>query len=91
VTNRCLFSFDRALRRFRLESVHPGHVIEEVVENTGFVFDRPGAVPTTAPPTPERLNLIRGVVARELSEVYPQFAATVLGYRAANQAVQVAS
>src|ERR1700734_3728545 len=25
VTNRCLFSFDRDRRRFRLESVHPGH------------------------------------------------------------------
>src|SRR5476651_1846908 len=25
VTNRCLFGFDRARRRFRLESVHPGH------------------------------------------------------------------
>src|ERR1700692_164262 len=27
VTNRCLFGFDRARRRFRLESVHPGHSI----------------------------------------------------------------
>ena len=30
VTNRCLFSFDRARKRFRLESVHPGHTVEDV-------------------------------------------------------------
>ena len=41
VTNRCLFGFDKARRRFRLDSVHPGHTVEEVIENTGFEFDRP--------------------------------------------------
>ena len=39
VTNRCLFSF--ADGRFTLASVHPGHTVEEVIENTGFDFDRP--------------------------------------------------
>ncbi len=47
VTNRCLFDFDRARRRFRLASVHPGHSVEEVIENTGFDFDRPAEVPVT--------------------------------------------
>ena len=28
VTNRCLFSFDRARKGFRLESVHPGHTVD---------------------------------------------------------------
>jgi glutaconate CoA-transferase subunit B len=42
VTNRCLFEFDRALRRVRLASVHPGHRVAEVIENTGFDFGRPG-------------------------------------------------
>jgi len=41
VTNRCLFDFDRERRRFRLASVHPGHSVEEVIENTGFDFDQP--------------------------------------------------
>src|SRR5436190_13122261 len=36
VTNRCLFTFDRARRRFTLASVHPGHTAAEVVEHTGF-------------------------------------------------------
>ena len=39
ITNRCLFSF--ADGRFTLASVHPGHTVEEVIENTGFDFDRP--------------------------------------------------
>src|SRR5215218_7725718 len=79
ITNRCLFSFDRARKRFVLESVHPGHTVEEVVENTGFSFDRPHDVPTTSPPSAQTLQVMRGVVAHELSEVYPRFAATVFG------------
>ena len=48
VTNRCLFAFDRERRRFRLASVHPGHTVAEVIEHTGFDFDRPADVPVTA-------------------------------------------
>jgi len=79
VTNRCLFSFDRARGRFRLESLHPGHTVEEVLENTGFDFDRPGEVPDTPPPSPDHLRAMREVVAPELAEIYPQFAASVFG------------
>ncbi|HXF88854.1 MAG TPA: CoA-transferase [Xanthobacteraceae bacterium] len=79
VTNRCVFSFDKARRRFRLESVHPGHSADEVAEHTGFDFDRPAAVATTPAPAPETLRLMREKVAPELAEVYPQFAARVFG------------
>ena len=79
VTNRCLFSF--AAGRFTLASVHPGHTVEEVLDNTGFDFDRPAHVPETPPPTPERLRLLREVVAPQLAEVYPLFAAQVFGVR----------
>ena len=79
VTNRCLFSFDRAAKRFRLESLHPGHTLDEVIEHTGFEFDRPDAVPTTSAPSPQTLELMRTRVAHEVAEVYPQFAATVFG------------
>src|SRR6195256_2994443 len=51
VTPLCLFGFDREKQRFRLESVHPGHDLDEVIENTGFDFDRPPQVPQTAPPS----------------------------------------
>ncbi|MGE0061126.1 MAG: CoA-transferase [Xanthobacteraceae bacterium] len=77
VTNRCVFDF--AGGRFRLASVHPGHTVAEVAEHTGFDFDRPGDVPETTAPSPETLALMRGPVARELAEVYPQFAAQVFG------------
>ena len=56
VTNRCLFSFDRTARRFRLESVHPGHTVEEVAENTGFAFDWPDDVPVTPAPSDATLR-----------------------------------
>jgi len=79
VTNRCLFSFDRDQRRFRLQSVHPGHSAAEVADNTGFDYDRPETVPTTPAPSGETLRMIRDVVAPQLAEAYPQFAATVFG------------
>jgi glutaconate CoA-transferase subunit B len=81
VTNRCVFGFDKTRRRFRLDSVHPGHTVEEVIEHTGFEFDRPAQVPRTEQPSDETLRLMREVVAPELAEVYPQFAATVFGQR----------
>jgi len=77
VTNRCLFNF--VDRHFALASVHPGHTVDEVVENTGFDFAMPGEVPQTPPPSPETLALIREVVVPQLAEVYPQFAAQVFG------------
>ncbi len=82
VTNRCVFSFDKNKRRFRLETVHPGHTVEDVAENTGFDFDKAAQVGTTAAPSAETLRLMRQVVAPELAEVYPQFAARVFGYEA---------
>jgi glutaconate CoA-transferase subunit B len=79
ITNRCLFSFDRAQRRFRLASVHPGHSVEEVVEHTGFDFDRPAQVAVTPAPDAESLRVMRNVVAPMLAEVYPEFARKVFG------------
>ena len=79
ITNRCLFSF--ADGRFTLQSVHPGHTIEEVIENTGFDFDPPPHVPETPAPSAETLKLLRENVAPQLAELYPQFAAQVFGIK----------
>lgn len=73
------FSFDRARHRFRLESVHPGHSVEEILDNTGFDFDRPDSVPQTPAPDPEWIGLIRGRVREEIAETYPRFAARIAG------------
>jgi glutaconate CoA-transferase subunit B len=77
ITNRCLFSF--AGGRFTLQSVHPGHTVEEVIENTRFEFDKPAQVPETPAPSPATLKLLRETVAPQLAEVYPQFARQVFG------------
>ncbi|HZP69897.1 MAG TPA: CoA-transferase [Pseudolabrys sp.] len=77
VTNRCAFTF--ADGRFTLASLHPGHTLEEVVENTGFDFEKPLTVPETPAPSSETLRLMRDVVAPQLAEVYPEFAAQVFG------------
>ena len=81
VTNRCLFAFDRVAKRFRLTSVHPGHTVDEVIENTGFDFDRPDDMPVTPAPAAQTLTLMRETVAPQLAEVYPQFAQRVFGVK----------
>ena len=78
VTAKACFSFDKVLRRFRLESILPGENMADVTANTGFEFDRPTRVPKTAPPSHEMLQLIRGPVRVEIAEIYPHFAETSL-------------
>jgi glutaconate CoA-transferase, subunit B len=74
-----VFSFDRSRSRFRLESVHPGHTVEEILDHTGFEFDRPDVVPPTAVPEPRVLELLRTRIKAEIAEAYPRFAATLTG------------
>jgi len=76
LTNLALFDYDRARRRFRIRSVHPGHSLDEVLDNTGFIFDRPERIEVTPAPGRETLALIRERVSGEIAETYPRFAAT---------------
>jgi glutaconate CoA-transferase subunit B len=80
VTNLCVFAYDRERPGFRLESLHPGVTLDEVRDNTGFDFECPPEPPTTPPPEPERLALIRGRIAGEVAETYPEFATRQLGF-----------
>lgn len=77
ITNLCLFRWQREAGRFTLQSLHPGHTLEEVRDQTGFDFDAPAVVPTTATPDAQRLALLRGPVAAQIAEVYPAFAQQV--------------
>ena len=77
VTPLCHFAFDKPRARFRLESIHPGRTVEEVLDNTGFDFDRPASVPATPEPVPATLRQLRESIAPELATLYPQFAARV--------------
>ena len=81
VTGMALMSFDMSRGRFRLESVHPGHTVEEVRDNTGFDMDIPDHVPETPLPEADRLALLRGPIARQIAKTYPAFAESVFGVR----------
>ena len=74
LTGLCLFDFDKARRRFVLLSVHPGHTVEEVRDQTGFDFDVPQSVPQTPAPDQETLSLMRSRILDEIGETYPNFA-----------------
>jgi glutaconate CoA-transferase, subunit B len=78
VTGKAVFAWQKERRRFRLESVHPGHTEREVREATGFAFDAQGVAPTAEPSAAE-LALLRGPVAREIAADYPDFARRVWG------------
>lgn len=74
VTGLGLFGFDRQRRRFNLESVHPGHSVQEIRDHTGFDFDCPQNVPVTPAPEERVLELLRARIREEVAETYPRFA-----------------
>jgi glutaconate CoA-transferase subunit B len=78
VTGKALFAWQKDKRRFRLESVHPRHSLEEVRDSTGFEFDAE-QVGETPPPTGQELALLRSTVAGELAADYPEFVRRVWG------------
>ena len=77
VTGMAQFAFDKDKRRFRLDSIHPGHTLADVKENTGFDFDHIAEPAATAEPDGDTLAAIRGPVARDIAKSYPKFAARV--------------
>lgn len=81
VTSRCVFMFDRTKGKFRLESVHPGHTVDEIHEQTGFDFDLPknGIVDNTPQPETDWIKAIRGPVREQIAEVYPAFSQGLFG------------
>ena len=77
VTELCLMSFDMDRGRFQLESVHPGHTLEEVLDNTGFEFEVAETVSITPEPEPSYLDILRTRVGVEIAHTYPAFASRV--------------
>jgi glutaconate CoA-transferase, subunit B len=78
LTGKALFLWSAHKRRFRLESVHPGHTVQEVRDATGFDFDIK-EISATAGPSASELDLLRGPVARQIAADYPDFAKRVWG------------
>ena len=79
VTELCLMSFNSDAGRFRLESIHPGHTLEQVLDNTGFDIDVPDTIPTTAEPTEAELDLLRSRIGAEIAKTYPAFGERIFG------------
>ena len=73
VTPLALLNFNRETELLELESVHPGHTVDEVLANTGFHLPVRPDVATTPSPTPDELSLLRGPVLDTLAGVYPQY------------------
>ena len=61
VTHLGTLVFDDESRRLRLESLHPGVTVQEVLDNTGFELPVPGDVPVTEPPGEEELATLRSI------------------------------
>ena len=61
VTPLCTLGFDRETLRMRLETVHPGVTVQQVVEATGFELAVPGVVPETPPPTDDQIAILRSI------------------------------
>jgi acyl CoA:acetate/3-ketoacid CoA transferase beta subunit len=62
VSNLGVFDFETPDRTMRLVSHHPGVTVDEVVAATGFALTVPPGVGETRLPTPEELDLLRGVL-----------------------------
>lgn len=75
LTSKGLFAFDKSRPGFTLQSIHPGHDLDEIRAATGFAFDHAGTPDTTLSPDAATLSLLRGRVLDELAETYPAFAA----------------
>jgi glutaconate CoA-transferase, subunit B len=75
LTTLGLFSFDAGLRRFRLESCHPGKTVQDIADNTAFQFDLPASVPVTEGPRREEAEGLAVRIADEVGEIYPDYAA----------------
>lgn len=83
ITGKAVFRWQAERTRFTLESVHPGHDLAQIREQTGFDYDVAKPPASTPVPTAEELALLRGRVAQEMAANYPEFARRVWALGAA--------
>ena len=80
VSPLCIMKYDKDKRVLVLDSLMPGVSLDQVIENTGFdlgIDDR--EIPTYNPISEEELDILRTVVSKEVSAVYPDFAKQMWG------------
>jgi glutaconate CoA-transferase subunit B len=82
VSNLGVFDFDKRTGRMRIESIHPGISLPQVVDSTGFDLIVPDKVVETSPPSEEEVFLIRNELdplgIRKLDYVAREHAGTLL-------------
>jgi len=61
VTTMCVFRFPEGGGEAYLDSIHPGHSLEEVRENTGWAVDAAEDVKETPAPTASELEAMRAL------------------------------
>ncbi len=59
ITNLAVISKEEKDNPFKIDSLHPGVTVEQVIENTGFELEVPKDVPETEKPTAEQVRLLR--------------------------------
>jgi len=62
ITNLAVISKEEKDKPFKIDSLHPGIKVEDVVNNTGFELEIPKQILETEKPTEEQVRLIREVV-----------------------------
>lgn len=77
LTGKALFVWQPDRRRFGLASVHPGHALAEIREQTGFDYDIAPDCAATAAPSAQELDSLRKKVKPDIAANYPEFAARV--------------
>lgn len=65
ITPLAILDFDTPDHGMRIQSIHPGVELDQVVEATGFELDIPGEVPLTPAPTAVQLEILRKRIDRE--------------------------
>jgi glutaconate CoA-transferase subunit B len=61
ITDLCILGFDEESKRMKLEALHPGVKVEQVLENMGFEPVLPDEVGATEPPTEEELGILNEI------------------------------
>ena len=61
VTDLAILGFDDSTKAMRLEALHPGVSVDDVVDKTGFELMIPDSVPVTEPPDHGELEMLRSL------------------------------
>lgn len=59
ITDKAIFGFDSESKRMKLESIHPSFNVDDVLATMDFEPIVPDHLPTTEPPTPKQVRMIR--------------------------------